>query len=272
LHDDTLYGKINMRGKTVTVIRKTISSATKLVELRALAENAVDTAVGRTLTRQIDEYLAQGIDGDKMAATMPFWGPKDKDGTPDRNGIPLKKVRVVFGKNPNPIRKHINVSENPLHNAVYGSGGDLLELVITRDSKGRVAPRNISLMEGAGGIDFDNDALIIRPGMAVLFFEEAKEELYNLPQEILSKRLYVVRKFEDSGRMTLRHHREARMATVLSRELVAIKKNKDGQSSVAYDNPHELLYLSPKTYINNALFEGRDFNVSLDGKIQFLNR
>jgi hypothetical protein len=104
LHDDTLYGKINMRGKAVTVIRKTISSVGKLADLEKLAKEAVDPSVGKTLARQIDEYLAQGVDGDKIAATMPFWGPKDKDGTPDRNGMPLKKVRVVFGKNPDPIR------------------------------------------------------------------------------------------------------------------------------------------------------------------------
>lgn len=272
LHDDTLYGKINMRGKTVTVIRKTISSAGKLADLLALAKNAVDPAVGKTLSLQIDEYLAQGVDGDKMAATMQFWGPKDKNGTPDRNGIPLKKVRVVFGKNPDPIRGHDSKSENVLHNFVYGSGGDLLELIITRDSKGKVVPRSISLKEGADCVEVDKDALIIRPGMAVLFFEKAPEELLGLSQESLSKRLYVVRKFEDSGRMTLRYHREARMATVLGKDLLAIKKNKDGQSSVDYDNPHELLLISPKTYINNALFEGRDFNMTLDGKIQFLNQ
>ena len=203
---------------------------------------------------------------------MQFWGPKDKNGTPDRNGIPLKKVRVVFGKNPDPIRGHDSKSENVLHNFVYGSGGDLLELIITRDSKGKVVPRSISLKEGADGVEVDKNALIIRPGMAVLFFEKTPEELFDLSQESLSKRLYVVRKFEDSGRMTLRYHREARMATVLSKDLLAIKKNKDGQSSIAYDVPHELLYLSPKTYINNALFEGRDFNMTLDGKIQFLNQ
>ncbi len=272
LHDDTLYGKINMRGKTVTVIRKTISSVAKLADLQALAKNAVDPAVGKTLALQIDEYLAQGVDADKIATTKQFWGPKDKNGTPDVGGISMKKVRVVFGKNPDPIRKHNNVSENPLHNAVYGSGGDLLELVITRDSKGKVVPRNISLKEGANGVDVGKDALLIRPGMAVLFFEKTKEELFSLSQDSLSKRLYIVRKFEDSGRMTLRHHREARMATVLSKDLLAMKKNKDGQSSISYDSPHELLLISPKTYIDNALFEGRDFNISLDGKIQFLNR
>ena len=261
-----------MRGKTVTVIRKTISSVGKLADLQKLAKDAVDPSVGKTLTRQIDEYLAQGVDGDKIASTMPFWGPKDKDGTPDRNGIPLKKVRVVFGKNPDPIRSHDMVSENALHNSVYGSGGDLLELVITRDSKGKVVPRSISLKEGAEGVEVEKEALVIRPGMAVLFFEKTPEELYNLSQDSLSKRLYIVRKFEDSGRMTLRYHREARMATVLSKDLVAIKKNKDGQSSIAYDKPHELLLISPKTYINNALFEGRDFIVSFDGKIQFLNQ
>ena len=272
LHDDTLYGKINMRGKPVTVIRKTIASVGKLADLQKLAKEAVDPSVGKTLARQIDEYLAQGVDGDKIAATMPFWGPKDKDGTPDRNGMPLKKVRVVFGKNPDPIRGHDMCSGNSLHNSVYGSGGDLLELVITKDAKGKVVPRSISLKEGAEGVEVDKEALVIRPGMAVLFFEKTPEELYNLSQDSLSKRLYIVRKFEDSGRMTLRYHREARMATVLSKDLVAIKKNKDGQSSIDYKKPHELLLISPKTYINNALFEGRDFILSYDGKIQFLNR
>jgi hypothetical protein len=243
-----------------------------LADLQKLAKDAVDPSVGKTLARQIDEYLAQGVDGDKMAATMPFWGPKDKDGTPDRNGIPLKKVRVVFGKNPDPIRSHDMRSGNSLHNSVYGSGGDLLELIITKDAKGKVVPRSISLKEGADGVEINENALVIRPGMAVLFFEKTPKELYNLSQDSLSKRLYVVRKFEDSGRMTLRYHREARMTTVLSKDLSAIGKNKDGQSSIAFNKPHELLLISPKTYINNALFEGRDFIVSFDGKIQFLNQ
>jgi hypothetical protein len=133
-------------------------------------------------------------------------------------------------------------------------------------------PRSISLKEGADGVEVGKEALVIRPGMAVLFFEKTPEELYNASQDSLSKRLYIVRKFEDSGRMTLRYHREARMATVLSKDLSTIGKNKDGQSSISYDKPHELLLISPKTYINNALFEDRDFYVSLDGKIQFLNQ
>ena len=275
LHDDTMYGKINMRGKTVTVIRKTISSATKLAELRALAENAVDPAVGRTLTRQIDEYLAQGIDGDKIASTMRFWGPKDKDGTPDRNGIPLKKVRVVSRlSDPYIIRKHDNASQNLLHNVVYGSGGDVLALEITRDAKGKVIRRSVSLKNIAEGFKFNKESLVVSTGMSVLFYEKTPEELYDLSQDLLSKRLYIVNKCEADGRVGMRLHREARKSTDLQKAMGDMygSKNKQGLTTVSFDVPYELLRLSVGNYCDNALFEGRDFNISLDGKIQFLNR
>lgn len=276
LHKDTLYGKINRQGKIVTVIRKTISSpTTKLKDLQELARDAVDPAVGKTLARQIDEYLAQGIDGDKIALTMRFWGPKDKDGTPDVEGIPLKKVRVVSRlSDPYVIRKHDNASQNSLHNVVYGSGGDVLALEITRDAKGKVIRRSVSLKNIAEGFKFNKESLVVSTGMSVLFYEKTPEELYDLSQDLLSKRLYIVNKCEADGRVGMRLHREARKSTDLQKAMGDMygSKNKQGLTTVSFDVPYELLRLSVGNYCDNALFEGRDFNISLDGKIRFLNR
>lgn len=267
LHEDSYYGKIIKDGKEIPVIRKTIASAKNLDELKNWAKSAVDAPVRETLLVQIKQYEEQGLDVKKIPLIGQFWGPKDKNGTPDVDGIPLKKIRIIYGKNPEKIRDHVTKGSEPSHNCVYGLGGDLLELVLSSNSK-----KNISLMDKVNEeISINENDMVIRPGMAVLFYEKDKEELYNLSNNYLSKRLYFVRKFGDDGRVTFWLHREARASTVLSDYLQSIGKNKAGQSKIDFNCPHELLRLSGPGYINNIMLEGRDFVFDLDGQISFIN-
>ena len=89
------------------------------------------------------------------------------------------------------------------------------------------------------------------------------------PSEI-SKRLYKVVKFENTGRVTFRYHTEARAAVDLGKDLVALGKHKAGESAIDFESPHELMLLSPVRYCGHMLFEGVHFRMMLDGSIRFL--
>ncbi len=86
----------------------------------------------------------------------------------------------------------------------------------------------------------------------------------------LQRRLYKVVKFESTGRMTFRRHSEARASVELAKDLISMGKHKAGESVVDYENPHELLYMSPGSYLRAMLFEGIHFRMALDGTITFL--
>lgn len=86
----------------------------------------------------------------------------------------------------------------------------------------------------------------------------------------LQRRLYKVVKFESTGRMTFRRHSEARASVVLSKDLIAMGKHKAGESAVDFETPHELLLMSPSSYLKTMLFEGVHFRMALDGTITFL--
>ena len=111
------------------------------------------------------------------------------------------------------------------------------------------------------------------PGtMALTHREGCPEEVQKLTQAELRKRLYKVVKFESSGRMTFRHHLEARASTVLEKYLKEEGFNAKGESKINLENQYLLLLLSPKTYLSQMLFEGIHFKMFLDGSIEFLKR
>ncbi len=270
LHNDTLYGRIRVAGETVTVLRKTIYGLSG-ADFCKVIENAVDKAVKETLQAQVATYRQQGISENDLSKQS-YWMRK---GVPGKVDIPILKVRIKVSnpKNPDVIRAQcFDSSEN-----VYGSGGDLLELRLHKDAKGKLKPEAISLLDVAkqiqeGAQKQDAPAfLTLRPNMLALIYEHSPDELRALSPIDLQKRLYIIRKFEDTGRLTLWLHREARKSTVLSSDLKHCGKNAAGASKLDFTTPERLLLVSPSTYVPHMLFEGIHFFLTLDGRIEWLD-
>ena len=99
---------------------------------------------------------------------------------------------------------------------------------------------------------------IINPGVAVLFYRNAPEELKIMPKEQLSKRLYIVTELKKDLRICLRWHREARA-----------KKYLQESYNIEWETGVPLLCLSQSTYQNHTLFAGIDFDISINGEIIF---
>ncbi len=99
---------------------------------------------------------------------------------------------------------------------------------------------------------------ILKTGTMVLLWQNTPEEVFDLisseEYEELNKRLYKMVKFDKSGRLYFRHHKEARPASEL-KEVYAID----------WENPCEQVRI-PSGKLN-ALIEGIDFTLSPLGKI-----
>ena len=112
---------------------------------------------------------------------------------------------------------------------------------------------------------------ILKVGTKVLFYENTPEELVEMNQSMLSKRLYKIRGFEKDGRIRFGLHIDARNDKQLSMDFPESeyqKNGKNGFSKVNYDNPWPRLKLSIGNF--NMLIEGKDFKFSLDGNIEFI--
>ena len=101
---------------------------------------------------------------------------------------------------------------------------------------------------------------VLRSGQKVLFYENSKEELKDLTQADLSKRLYKVYKFESDGRMRFRHH----LASGIDTELK--KDNKEFSSFEIKESP-VFMRLTQKAW--NFAIDGVDFEMKIDGTIKF---
>lgn len=91
----------------------------------------------------------------------------------------------------------------------------------------------------------------------VLFYKEHPEEIFDLEQKDIQKRLYKLSKFDAQGRLTFRTHFEARRASEL-KEIYAVD----------FDNPFEQIRLQVSKL--NIMVEGYEFKISPSGKIKFL--
>ncbi|MCX2837409.1 hypothetical protein OQ279_04530 [Salinimicrobium sp. MT39] len=109
-------------------------------------------------------------------------------------------------------------------------------------------------------------------GQKVLFFENHKEELRDLENNDLSKRLYFVKNLADAkqGLIRLQHHLEARDDNELTEDFPSKefgKKGKNGFSKFSTDFVAPRLLLSPGNF--NFIIENKDFEMNLDGTINF---
>ena len=109
-------------------------------------------------------------------------------------------------------------------------------------------------------------------GQKVLLFENDREELKEISNHDLTKRLYFVKRLADARaqRILFQHHLEARDDKQLSEDFPQEEfgtKGKDGFSKYSYDFVAPRLLLTPGNF--NFIIEGKDFDMKPDGSLDF---
>ena len=113
---------------------------------------------------------------------------------------------------------------------------------------------------------------IFQVGQKVLFFENDIEELKELEKQDISKRLYFVKNLADAkqGLIRFQHHLEARSDLQLNEDFPVKdfgKKGLNGFSKFSTDFVAPRLLLSSGNF--NFIIEGKDFEMKLDGTINY---
>ena len=268
LHKDTFYGCIAdpATGGKVFVVRKPLVGPLPAAE--SLVEKIVDLSIREIVRSAIDGLKTAGIKSiEPGMIKMP-------------SGVPINKVRIVAQTtNPSQLRMHDVVSDKDYKNPYYvtsAEGSNFRLGLFSCDGKSFVKPDNsldwaqhhkeeayVPLDRQEGFVGY------VMPGSMALARRDG-ENLLALNRVDLQRRLYKVVKFRSDGLVTFRRHSEARASVVLSKDLIAMGKHKAGESAVDFETPHELLLMSPSSYLKTMLFEGVHFRMALDGTITFL--
>ncbi len=99
---------------------------------------------------------------------------------------------------------------------------------------------------------------VLKSGDKVIFYKNSVQELKDLEKDDISNRMFKVYQFEGDGRMKFRHHLVAGIDTEL-------KKENPEFSSVNFDEKQVFLRITQAHW--NFAIEGKDFEMTLDGKI-----
>ncbi len=270
LHKDTFYGCIAKpeSGEKAFVVRKPLVGPIAAIE--ALSDKIVDPAIKSIVESALKDLKAKGVKTlEPGMIKMP-------------SGVPINKVRIfAHTTSPMQLKNHASPSNKEYKTPYYvtASEGSNFRLgVFEIDGKLSVKPDNVldwaqnhklpdyvPLDKQKGFIGY------IFPGAMAIAAENADiDKVKHLDSTELSKRLYKVVKFESTGRITFRRHLEARASVVLAKDLTDAGKHKNGESSIDFEKPHELLYLSQSVLLKSMLFEGIHFKMMLDGTIVFL--
>jgi CRISPR-associated endonuclease Csn1 len=284
LHKESFYGVIDCKGEKILVERYPISSFTSISDCR----NIVDDKVREIVTKTLEERMVNGYSFDKAKMEPVFF--------PNRKEI-IKKVRcrVAAGRGyltPEkalPVKKHTFLSDKDYKQYVYAQNEenalcllyegkldnkpvrafkiiglyDLAQLKLNSFEEIKHENYYASIQAGKGknktGLGLVH---IITAGMKAILYQNDKEELKELPKIDLLKRLYRIYKFNEPAPSTvyvyLQHHLEARKNDELG----------TGDKEVILGRSQPRIFLNAVKF--NCALEGRDFNVNVDGSINWL--
>ena len=287
LHKESYYGKImnpNEAGAMQYVIRKPVNDATTF-KSAADFDKIVDPAVRRKVAGQVAEAMAGG-QSFKDALQGELWMKRPENGAP---GVRINKVRIKTAiKDPQEIRLHSHPSKANYKNPYYAESGGASNFMTAlyekrtkaKDGTGKrqIVSEVVNLLDWAQQhkrpdyvppetrTELGTFIGYVETGALALAYKDAPEELQRLPPGEFAKRVYRVVKFNsDDGRITLRLHTEARDSVALAKTL----SKAAGESSIDFEDPHPLLFISSKVYTVHLLFEGIDFDAAIDGTITF---
>lgn len=293
LHKETFYGAIkeNSDEGFTYVVRKPINGFKSQKEF----EDIVDPVVRKIISQSISERILTGKSF-KEAIAEPVW-MIDKNGNPkktDKNGnalLPIRHVRCkaragrgYFSKAIQ-LKEHIFKSEQE-HKQWYYVQNELnyLFLLYENQTDGKISRtyQIINLIDLVNIKIKDADELynipsyqtiekgkgkkktlyklknILKVGQRILLWNENSDELRDLEKKELLKRLYKIYKFNEisvTAYVYLKYHNEARPENELP--------NEDKNFLLGVYQP--LLALTPEKL--NCLFEGTDFEITIDGEI-----
>ncbi len=108
---------------------------------------------------------------------------------------------------------------------------------------------------------------VLKIKQKVLFYEEDKDELKVIDVKELSKRMYLITKFED-GRICFKHHLNSMSEDELKNEMKRLGLADVGSSSFNFDYPIPKLRLSKANF--NFIIENKHFEMRPDGSIIWL--
>jgi CRISPR-associated endonuclease Csn1 len=204
---------------------------------------------------------------------------------PNKSGmpVPIKKIRYYTSDVTNPlfIKKHRDISRHE-HKQFYHAKNDgnyCYAIYDGFDKKGKklVEFRVVNNFDSGkyfnSGLNnhkyplelniLDNKQnvlslkYLLKTGTLVLFFKESKNEIWELDDNDLSKRLYKTVAIESDGRVQFRLHSTSKPDGQLEKS-----------SSFNFETPNEKLRISKSGL--NVLVEGVDFIISPTGKVQKL--
>lgn len=135
---------------------------------------------------------------------------------------------------------------------------DLSKLKINNVNEVKKIPYYTGLKVKNGEINLKK---ILKPGDKFIFFKENKEELKDMAKHSLLERLYKAYQFESDGRIRYKHH-------LLAGDLTVAKKAFKEVSNPTFSVYEPLFRLTKSNW--NFVIEGQDFEIKIDGKIQWL--
>jgi CRISPR-associated endonuclease Csn1 len=225
---------------------------------------------------------------------------------PNKNGapIPIKKVRV-YSPLTDPIelktQRDVASKKGREHKQKYYVGNDgnyQLGIYEGTDEKGKEgrAYRIINNLSAAGEEVFPAELgqmsliKIVHGGQLALLTKDSKDKLFHTNKDLLKERLYIVKGIDDDG-IKLYFHQEARMTTqviAFMNDVITEQNRKDGildkngevkksklttpKGGDVIGKQSEFPYVKFKPSNFNALLEGVDFQLSILGEIEWLDR
>ena len=256
------------------VIRKDLESI-KASDVESIIDEVVKEKVKKAIANKVLLISSNAQQKNKFADNLKVWMNEAKQ-------IPINKVRLYAKsvKNPLEIKEHapLSKSRHEHKQKVYAQNDENYAMAIYEglDKKGRMK-RSFEIINNkeAGAYyklsnkDFNQNYPIVsnphdqtnfplkyllKKGLMVLFYKESPQEIFELGQNDLHKRLYKLAKFDAQGRLTFRNHFEARQASELN-EIY----------NVDFEKPFEQIRLQVSKL--DMFVEGYEFKLTSTGKI-----
>jgi len=274
LHQDTYYGAIERDGEIRFVVRK---------PLDLLDEKNVRNIVDDTVREKVEEAIKQ-YGNLKKAVEAGIWMNQDKR-------VAIRKVRVYASQIQRPLhirlQRDLSSKEYKHKFHVANDSNYMMGIYVGKNKSGK-EKRDFELVNRLDAVGYYNSGVsaqgidILRPesdngyplrwtlkiGTMVLLYDESPEEIYELGEAELCKRLYKITGMSSMtvhgsnyGTLSLLFHQEARSSTDVKAKNGAFKNGEPTRAAIV------LLHTQFK-----ALVQGSDFEMDDLGKIKFKNR
>lgn len=296
LHLSTIYGAIERENENGEkdikyVVRKPVS--------KDFTESDVKNIVDEGIKDRIFKYGLKNVLTNEGFIVLPKEIKGENGADKNLKEMLIKKIRLYQPtvKNPLHIKRQAEVSKSRHEHkqTVYAQNDENYAMAIYEgiDKKGNIK-RSFESANYMDAGDYyklsnkDNNANSLVPlihlksqlplkyevkkGDLVLFYKENKEELNEIGNKDLTKRLYKVIAFEGDGRIQFRHHKTAMQQSSSNKEELTIVKfmadNNLKNSQVDFENPVPWLRLR----VSNCdfLLNEKEFKINPLGKVIFL--